>query len=413
MEGGGVMGNIIFHKYTALGNNFIIIDELEKMLINEPDKFYFGQEYSNSDFGIGADGVLFIQSPGTSTFNSIAQRYKNKWERNGTYKRIKKILLDNIFKADAIMRIIEPGGQESSMCGNGIRCVADYLCHKLNKKCVRIITEVNTFRPRLKSVIKTEGLNRYRVIMGTHRRLPAQFKTDLYNKVVKSYSDRTDFLTVKIPTNHSLPPINCYITYTGEPHLVCFTASSPYVREKLGLSENHLSTFFSEKDEVHRNNLLCQIGDFFNLRTSTPDGKKPLFNPQEGININIAELKPNGICIHMRVYERGSWKTTKACGTGAVAITAVAYETGLLSGPRSVVLPEGSIFQSQGSLSSPIYSRKTGALSVSKTDDNQGWVLGGPAENIYFGTVTNWPQRLDKISSLYTSKYNEPQLVNS
>jgi hypothetical protein len=42
-----------FHKYTALGNNFTLIDELGGIVLDERDKFRFAQEYADFDFGKG------------------------------------------------------------------------------------------------------------------------------------------------------------------------------------------------------------------------------------------------------------------------------------------------------------------------------------------------------------------------
>ena len=36
-------------------------------------------------------------------------------------------------QADAKMRVINADGSEASMCGNGLRCVARYVCEKLQQ----------------------------------------------------------------------------------------------------------------------------------------------------------------------------------------------------------------------------------------------------------------------------------------
>ena len=401
--GSNVLNNIRFHKYTALGNNFTLIDELDGIVLDEGDKFRFAQEYADFDFGIGSNGVLFVQRPGPQVFEGIRQTHGHKWGAPGVLPTMREVLCTNTLKADAIMRIIEPNGQESSMCGNGIRCVADYLHRKLKKRELKIIAEVTTPSPRVKRVRRDTLPNTYQVCMGPNSRLPAQFRTALYDKAAQPCSSTVEFveLTVPIPLpggKFSLV-LRGYVTYTAEPHLVCFVASTPFVQEKLGLCRAHLGTFF-EEEETYRNRILCLLGDFLNDR-SPEQGEPPrprsgqalgLFNPSEGINVNIAAIRPNRAEIQMRVYERGSWNTTKACGTGATAVVAIAHELGLLAGEGAKVLTEGSVFSPQGCTIAPSYARRVGELVIEKRGED--WWMRGPVEYIYSGTLNGWKRRL-------------------
>ncbi len=76
-----------FWKYEGIGNDFIVLDseEVDTKLC---------KEMCNRNFGIGADGILYVL-PG----------------KNGS---------------DITMRIINADGSEAEMCGNGIRCVAKF-----------------------------------------------------------------------------------------------------------------------------------------------------------------------------------------------------------------------------------------------------------------------------------------------
>lgn len=77
-----------FTKYQGLGNDFIILD----VDISEKEV----KKLCDRHFGIGADGVII-----------------NSMKNNLPYMKF--------FNAD---------GSRAKMCGNGIRCFADYLCNK-------------------------------------------------------------------------------------------------------------------------------------------------------------------------------------------------------------------------------------------------------------------------------------------
>ncbi|KAJ4786767.1 Diaminopimelate epimerase [Rhynchospora pubera] len=82
-----------FVKYHGLGNDFIMVDNRDSPLpLITPDQ---AVKLCHRNFGIGADGVIFVM-PGT----------------NGT---------------DYTMRIFNSDGSEPEMCGNGVRCFARFV----------------------------------------------------------------------------------------------------------------------------------------------------------------------------------------------------------------------------------------------------------------------------------------------
>ncbi len=88
-----------FSKYEAAGNDFVVIDarkqpELLSNCIAD------ARQICDRHYGIGADGILVI-----------AQSLENPHA-------------DDV---DAAMHVINSDGSIAAMCGNGIRCVADYL----------------------------------------------------------------------------------------------------------------------------------------------------------------------------------------------------------------------------------------------------------------------------------------------
>ena len=85
--------DIAFTKLHGNGNDFIVIDEWNHVVIPDDMKRQFASCYCDRRFGIGADGVIYI---GKST------------------------------TCDLKMRLIRPDESESDGCGNAICCIARY-----------------------------------------------------------------------------------------------------------------------------------------------------------------------------------------------------------------------------------------------------------------------------------------------
>ena len=87
---------ILFTKMHGLGNDYIFIDRTKnKYQLLQEEKIPKVVRYlSKEHFGIGSDGVIFIE-------NSLIADFK--------------------------MRIFNKDGTEAEMCGNGIRCFAKYI----------------------------------------------------------------------------------------------------------------------------------------------------------------------------------------------------------------------------------------------------------------------------------------------
>lgn len=77
---------IIFLKYKATGNDFIIINNTEKLFLLSKKII---KNMCNRNLGIGADGI---------------------------------ILIEKIKKYDFYMKYYNSDGKEGTMCGNGGRC---------------------------------------------------------------------------------------------------------------------------------------------------------------------------------------------------------------------------------------------------------------------------------------------------
>lgn len=94
------LGSTKFSKYQGLGNDFILIDNTDSTNpYLSPEE---GVKVCDRNFGIGADGVIFV--------------------------------LPGLNGCDYTMRIYNSDGSEPQMCGNGIRCMAKYLLSEIEEK---------------------------------------------------------------------------------------------------------------------------------------------------------------------------------------------------------------------------------------------------------------------------------------
>ena len=81
-----------FTKLHGLGNDYVFVNCFEETVDDPPA---LARVISDRHFGVGSDGLILI-TPSS--------------------------------KADAGMRIFNADGSEAQMCGNGVRCVAKYVC---------------------------------------------------------------------------------------------------------------------------------------------------------------------------------------------------------------------------------------------------------------------------------------------
>jgi diaminopimelate epimerase len=226
-----------FSKYVGCGNDFILFDNREG-LFPASDRSLL-KKLCHRQWGIGADGL---------------------------------ILLEHSLKADFRMRIFNADGSEAEMCGNGMRCLAQFLNEKGYQQ----------------SSYKIETMQRLLTVEQTIDGISVQ----MGNPTNMSWN-----IPLKIEDQE------CVIHFlnTGVPHTILFVENSGKIDLK-------------------------KWGPLVRFH--------PLFAP-EGTNFNLVELKsPNEILL--RTYERGVEDETLACGTGATAAalaTAFCYQR---SGPLLV-----------------------------------------------------------------------------
>ncbi len=259
------MNRISFEKYQGNGNDFIIIDSrnnnktFDKILSN---KILNIKEICDRNFGIGGDGLIFIKEA----------------EDNNYAKMI-------IYNSD---------GSEAEMCGNGIRCLVEYL-H--NNDDIDVLN--NEYRIETKAGIKVANYDdrQISVMMGSpifeNQFIPTTIRSRR-NSLCSHFFKELDFQNTG------------YAVGMGNPHLIFFLDNLNTIDlELLGpLFENNI--LFPEKTNVH----FAKIIDKNNIK--------------------------------VLVWERGVGATL-ACGTGACAVHVAAFKLGLCNKQTNVNLPGGNL----------------------------------------------------------------------
>ncbi len=253
---------IEFTKYHGLGNDFILVDNrasVEPLITPEQ-----AVELCDRHFGIGADGVIFAL-PGQAD-------------------------------TDYTMRIFNSDGSEPEMCGNGIRCLAQFIADLeagagKASTTYRIHTLAGVMTPKLEA----DGL--VTVDMGEPRLLAAEIPT-----------------TLGQPTEEV---VNQPLQVAGKTWAVtCVSMGNP-----------HCITFVNDVAAIP----LEAIGPQFECHSAFPKKINTEF---------IQVVRPD--YLKMRVWERGAG-ITLACGTGACASLVAAVLTGNGDRRATVELPGGPL----------------------------------------------------------------------
>lgn len=182
--------------------------------------------------------------------------------------------------ADATMRIFNADGSEAKMCGNGIRCVAQWLREHDAACAGKDVLRVDTLSGQ--KTLEYRGGGQWRVAMGRYSTLAAA--------VPAAGLGEGELVGVPLTTAGGTWRVTC--VSVGNPH--CVTRVEQVEALKLE-----------------------QLGPSFE--------KHPCF--PEGVNTEFVQIE-DPQHLRMRVWERGSGETW-ACGTGACAVVAAMTEEGI------------------------------------------------------------------------------------
>jgi len=208
---GKIIMKISFVKMHGLGNDFILIDCLNKSFGDSSFLSYLSKKLCDRNFGIGADGLILILPSS---------------------------------KADLRMRIFNFDGSEAQMCGNGIRCFAKYAYENkiISKNKFAIETLAGIITPELIfQDLENKKVSKIKVNMGTpklrRREIPmnGEDTPTVINETLKINPEQTFKITC---------------VSMGNPHCITFVNDVQSVPvDKIGPKiENH--PLFPEKTNV-------------------------------------------------------------------------------------------------------------------------------------------------------------------
>ena len=201
--------------------------------------------------------------------------------------------------ADAKMRVFNRDGSEASMCGNGLRCVARYVCEKEGLDEAVIETMKASLAVRREETLM-DGIETYSVQIS-----PVSFKL---KDLPMEYGNRTEL------TMETIPEVSEEILFSAvavpNPHLIGI------VPEKV------------QKDISHQK----EWAEKFN-------GQNEYFSD----GVNVSYVTKVGQAIFVRTYERGVG-FTNACGTAMTASALISCMSGMVPfGEVAVYNPGGMV----------------------------------------------------------------------
>ncbi|MGM0705498.1 MAG: diaminopimelate epimerase [Bacteroidota bacterium] len=224
---------------------------------------------------------------------------------------------------DFRMRYVNADGSMATMCGNGARCLA------------RFAADAGLGSPQqdyTRLTFETDA-GRYTADVPDTPEAPVR----LWVPEPSRYQARIS------PDTASTAGFDWHQVWSGTEHIVAFADS------EAALSEAPLETL------------------------APPLRHDNAFAP-EGTNVNLAAVL-NEHTVRMRTYEKGVEAETAACGTGVLAVVAIALKQEQITPPATIHTPGGT-FQS-----GPAADGAPPAL----------WYLDGPARTVYQGTLAWTP----------------------
>lgn len=270
-----------FTKMHGCGNDYIYINGFAEK-ISQEEKPELVRRLSDRHFGIGGDGVIFI-NPSR--------------------------------EADFEMEMYNADGSRAEMCGNGIRCVAKYVYDKglTDQTDISVISCGQT--KYLQLFLKEGKVDSVRVNMGA-----PELAAEKIPVVVESMSgicavENAGRDIDKMESNDCV--IDVPITVQGKEYkMTCVSMGNP-----------HAVVFIDDVTNLE----IDRIGPYFENHERFP----------KRINTEFVKILDRQT-VQMRVWERGTGETL-ACGTGCCATVVACILNGLTDNEVTVKLLGGEI----------------------------------------------------------------------
>lgn len=248
-----------FIKMHGLGNDYVFVDCLLEPL---SDPAALAVELSDRHTGIGSDGLILIQPSET---------------------------------ADARMEMYNADGSRAEMCGNGLRCVAKYVCERNGADSTALRIETDAGTRHVECEVVRGVVQSVCVDMGVPRLKPNQVPVLL---------DAGPVIDHPIKVDGRLFTMTC--VSLGNPHAVIFV------------------------EDPRAIDLEC-IGPAFENHALFPRRVNAHFVRVDGTHH-----------LTMRTWERGAG-ATRACGSGACAVGVAGALSGRTERDVTITLPGGDL----------------------------------------------------------------------
>ncbi|MCS6884396.1 MAG: diaminopimelate epimerase [Acidobacteriota bacterium] len=246
-----------FVKIHGLANDFIVLEQDDSV-----DYPGLARRLCLRHTGVGADGLL------------VVKRLEEGWQ----------------------MKIFNADGSEAEMSGNGIRCVAAFICHKYGKTPSLDIT-TPTGKKTLKLISNNNYTYQFQVTIGKPTFTPSLIPIALPDSL-----ERVIDYPVQLPSGQVLVTA----LSVGNPHCCVFVEDFNFDWKTIGTQlEQH-----------------------------------PLFPSRT--NVEFIRKTNSSTSIEVRLWERGVGITASS-GTGASAAAMAAILKGLVTPPVKVEMPAGTL----------------------------------------------------------------------
>ena len=290
------------------GNDFVVIDQVTQDI---EFKQAWVELIASRKFGVGCDQVLLLEPPKHAD-------------------------------TDFFYRIYNADGTEVEQCGNGARCIGQFIVNKLLSP--KASWEIETINSRL-TVAMIPNNQGIRVNLGLpdFNALSLPFKFTEQNIISNNLFHLPLELEVHSGTPHLYEKLEFSVVSIGNPHIV--------------INLDHINIDYSDKNLI--TNYINIIGKYLNSHPQFP----------KGINVNFIKIKSNHE-IELTTYERGVG-ITLACGTGACAAAVCARKLNWVNDNIICVENEGGTLK----------------VNWSNREDSPIW-LTGPTTTVFEGYIT-------------------------